>query len=251
MKVITKAVLDMETLEWIREEEESYDYSGPVEKCCGPTKQEEQEADQQQAYATTVQNNYKTLFGEQQGVMSNLNNIFTPIAEQGPSQTGFSGSELAALNTSAIDTTGANYANAARALGGQLAGRSTAAGETGPTQALKAQLASSAAGQLSGEQLGITQANYAQGNQNWRAATGGLQALNNSYESVQAGSSGTQANQSAFGEADEIAQQQAQEDQAIAGGITGVASEALSGVGGGLTALNNGGSFGAGFLSSL
>ena len=84
---------------------------------CGPTGQEKQEANQQQAYSTVVQNNYKTLFGEQQGVMSNLNNIFTPIAEAGPSQQGFSGGELAALNTQALDTTGANYANAARALG--------------------------------------------------------------------------------------------------------------------------------------
>ena len=213
---------------------------------CGPTGQEQQEANQSQAYATTVQNNYKTLFGEQQGVMSNLNNIFTPIAEAGPSQTGFSGGELAALNTQALDTTGANYANAARALGGQLAGRSTAAGETGPTMALKSQLASSAAGQLSNEQLGITQANYAQGNQNWKEATGGLQALNNSYQSVAAGNSGTQANQAAFGEADEIAQQEAQEDQAIAGGITSVAEAGLTG---GASLAAGGGA--SGFLSGL
>ena len=214
---------------------------------CGPTGQEKQEADQQQAYSTVVQNNYKTLFGEQQGVMTNLNNIFTPIAEQGPSQTGFSGGELAALNTQAIDTTGANYANAARSLGGQLAGRSTAAGETGVTQAIKGQLASSAAGQLSNEELGITQANYAQGNANWKEATGGLQALNSSYQTVQAGQSGTSANQAAFGEADEIAQQEAQEDQAIAGGITGLATSALTfgagaagggGFSGGMNALN-------------
>jgi hypothetical protein len=180
--------------------------------------------------------------------MKNLNNIFTPIAEAGPSQTGFSGGELAALNTQALDTTGANYANAARSLGGQLAGRSTAAGETGPTMALKGQLASSAAGQLSGEQLGITQADYAQGNQNYQQATGGLAALNNSYQTGSAGESGTSANKSAFGEADEIAQQQAQEDQAIAGGITSVGMDALTfgagaagggGFSGGMAALNS------------
>lgn len=214
---------------------------------CGPTGQEKQEADQSQLYATTVQNNYKTLFGEQQGVMSNLNNIFTPIAEAGPSQTGFSGAELAAQNTQAIDTTGANYANAARSLGGQLAGRSTAAGETGVTQALKAGLTSSAAGQLSNEQLGITQANYAQGNQNWRTATGGLQALNSSYQTGEAGQSGTQAGTAAFNQADEIAQQEAQEDQSIAGGITSAAMTGLTfgagaagggGFSGGMNALN-------------
>jgi hypothetical protein len=247
MKVITRCVLDMETMEWIHGEEESYDYCGPIDKCCGPTGEEKQEASAQQVYSQKVQNNYNTLFGEQQGVMSNLNNILTPIANAGPSQQGFAAPELAALNTQALDTTGANYASAARALGGQLAGRSTAAGATGPTQALQAQLASSAAGQLSGEQLGITQADYAQGNANWQKATGGLQALNSSYETGTAAGAGTQANQSAFGEADEIAQQQAQADQAIAGGITTGAMDALTfgagaanggGFSGGMNALN-------------
>jgi hypothetical protein len=247
MKVITHAVLDMETMEWIREEEESYEYCGPVAKACGPTGQEKQEASAQQVYSQKVQANYNTLFGEQQGVMNNLNSIFTPIAEAGPSQQGFASPELAALNTQAIDTTGANYANAARALGGQLAGRSTAAGATGPSQAIQAGLASSAAGQLSNEELGITQANYAQGNANWQNATGGLQALNSSYETGQAATAGTKANQSAFGEADEIAQQEAQADQAIAGGITTGAMEGLTfasgamnggGFSGGMNALN-------------
>lgn len=199
---------------------------------CGPTKQEQQIADQQQAYATTVQNNYKTLFGEQQGVFNKLQDIFTPIAAAGPSQTGMSASELAALNTQAINTTGGNYANAARSLAGTLAGRSTAAGETGVTQALKAGLASSAAGQLSNEELGITQQNYALGRQNWGVATGGLDALNQS--ATGAGESGTSANTAAFKQADEIAQQQAQADQAIAGGITSVAMGGLSALSGGL-----------------
>ena len=202
---------------------------------CGPTKQEQQIADQQQAYATTVQNNYTTLFGEQQGVYGKLNDIFTPIAEAGPSQTGMSAAELAARNTQAINVTGGNYANAARALGGQLAGRSTAAGETGVTQALKAGLASSAAGQLSSEENQITAENYALGRQNWGVATGGLAALNQS--ATGAGQSGTEANTAAFKQADEIAQQQAQADQAIAGGITsavmGAATFGAGAMGGG------------------
>jgi hypothetical protein len=106
--------------------------------------------------------------------------------------------------------------------------------------ALKGQLASSAAGQLSGEELGITQADYAQGNQNFQQATGGLAALNNSYQTNSAGESGTSANKSAFGEADEIAQQEAQEDQAIAGGITSVAMGAATfgAAGGGMAGLS-------------
>src|ERR1019366_3677671 len=90
---------------------------------CGPTGAEKSLAAQQQQYSQTVQNNYSTLFGEQQGAMSNLSNLLTPIAEAGANQSGMSAAELAAQNTQALDTTGANYANAARAVGNQLAGR--------------------------------------------------------------------------------------------------------------------------------
>ena len=201
---------------------------------CGPTGQEKSEAAQQQQYATTVQNNYSTLFGEQQGAMSNLSNLLTPIAEAGPNQSGMSAAELAAQNTQALNTTGGNYANAARALNTQIAGKGGDSGlESGPAQQLQAGLASSAAGQLSNEQLGITQENAAIGRQNYQNAVSGLQALSQGYGSTAAGQSGTQAGGQAFSEANTIAQQEAQEDQAI-GGAIGAGVSALSG---GLTSL--------------
>jgi hypothetical protein len=211
---------------------------------CGPSASEKNIAASQAAFATQVQQNYGKLFGQQQGVNQNLSNIFTPIAQAGPSQTGMSAQQLAAENTRALDTTGANYANAARALNGQIAGHASDSGLTsGPQQQLQANLASTAAGQLSDEQLGITQRNYDLGRADWGQATAGLQALSGDYSPNSAGSLSNTASGQAFGDASTIQQQQSQADQAIAGGITGIATSFIPG-GAGFKALS--GMFGKG-----
>lgn len=226
---------------------------------CGPSGNEKSLEGQQAQFSQTLQNSYQNLFGEQQGVLQNLNNIYSPIAEAGPSQQGFSPQQLAAENTQAIDTTGQNYASAARAINGQLAGRGGDSGlESGVDAQLKGNLASTAAGTLSNEQLGITNANYAQGNKNWQDATAGLQALGTQYSPNAAATAGIGANTSAFSESNQIAQQEAQEQQAI-GSAIGVGAEALTGgISGGLTALNASpagasqpGAFTQGFLSGF
>jgi hypothetical protein len=227
MKIITRAILDMETLEWVCED--SYEYEGLVVQCCGPTTAEQNIAGQQEQFSQQVQQNYGTLFKQQQGVNQNLSNIFTPIAEAGPNQNGMSAQQLAAENTQALDTTGANYANAARALNGQIAGHASDSGSTsGPEQQLQANLASTAAGQLSTEQLGITQRNADLGRQNFQEATGGLQSLSGDYSPNAAGSAANTASNQAFGDANTIAQQEAQEDQAISGAVTGGVMDAAT-----------------------
>lgn len=211
---------------------------------CGPTQAEKNIANQGEAYASTVQSNYNTLFGEDQSNLNTLKGLLTPMAQGGQ---GFTPQQLSAMNTTALDTTGANYANAARALSGQLAGRSpTSTVQSGVDQQLKAQLASNAAGTLSQEQLGITQANAQQAQQNQKFAIGGLQTLSQLYDPTAAAGAGTKAGSLAFGEANEIAQQEAQEDSAIAGGIASAAMGAATfgagamgggGLAGGLQAL--------------
>jgi len=198
---------------------------------CGPTKEEKSLEAQQASFSQQLQTDYAQRYGSQTADLNNLNNTLTPIMEAGPDQQGFSPQELAAQNTQAINSTGANYANAARALNGQLAGRG--GGGVGLTSGvdaqLKAQLAGSAAGALSNEQLGITNANYATGRQNFENATAGVNALAGLTNPTPYASEGNQANQGAFGEASTIEQQQAQADAAIFGDITGVASTVLSG----------------------
>ena len=249
MKIITKAVLDMETMLWVSEE--SYDYQGPVEKCCGPTSQEKQLQGQSQSFATMLQGNYGTLFGQQQGVLNSINRSLSPILSAGPSQQGFSAPERAALNTQAINNAGAASRNAQQAAANFGAGQGSGGSSgitSGVQQQIQGSIASSSANQLAGAQNQITQADYAQGNQNYWKASEGMRQLAQGYSPNEAASGTIGENQNSFGQAKDIQAQQQQEDQAIAGGIAGLAMDvALPGIGGAIT----GGSMGGGFLGGL
>ena len=111
---------------------------------CGPSGSEKQLAGQSASFSNTLQQDFNSRFAGQNEILQSLNNNLSNLSE-GIVPQGFDPKTLAALNTSAIDTTGANYANAARAVGGQLAGRGGDSGlESGVDQQIKAGLASSA-----------------------------------------------------------------------------------------------------------
>jgi hypothetical protein len=169
-----------------------------------------------------------------------LNNLFTPIAEAGPNQQGFSGPELAALNTQVGEGVGQNYAKASQALNTQLSaqGGGNEYLPSGASAALKSNLASAAANQQSQEQLGVTEANYAQGRQNWQQATGGLNALAQEYNPTAIAGATNTASQNAFGQASQIQQMKNQEESEIAGGIMSLGTGFLTG---GLSNLASGG----------
>ena len=210
---------------------------------CGPTATEKNQQQLNANFSNQVQSNYGTLFNEQQADAANLNQF--DLAEINQPE-GIGATAFNLENTQALDTTGANYANAARALNGQQAGRGGDSGlESGPQRQQQAALASAAAGQLSAEQLGIQQQNTAtQLAQKQQGATG-LLALSGQYNPNATANTGVQAGGQAFGEADTIAQQQAQEEQAIAGLVTTGATDALTFGAGGLDNLDTtGGSSG-------
>lgn len=218
---------------------------------CGPSKQQELTAGQQASLSSTLQANYNENFGKQSAILSNMMKIFTPISEAGPDQQGFGANELAALNTTAGEGVGANYAKASQALNNTLAARGGGSEvlPTGARAALKGSLASAAANELSRQQLGITEANYAQGRQNWSQANAGLLALSGQYNPNAVAGEATGANQAAFGEASKIQEMKNQKTADIIGGITSLGMDAATfGVGamggggfqGGLTALTGG-----------
>lgn len=211
---------------------------------CGPSGQEKSIEAQSQSLASTMQGNYNQNFQAQAGVLQNLNNLLTPIAEAGPDQQGYGANQLAALNTEASQGVGNNYAKAEQSLNTTLAtrGGGNEALPTGAQAALKGSLAASAANAESNAQLGITNANYTQGRQNWAAATGGLQTLANAYNPTGAGNLASGQLNNAFTQADTISTEQGQEQADIAGGITGLA---MQGATMGLTAAGVGG-FGKG-----
>lgn len=211
---------------------------GPLKFGCGASSAETGLEGQEASLASILQGNYATRFASQQQMLGALNSSLTPTLQAGPNQTGFSAPELAAYNTQALNTTGANYANAARALSGQLAGRGGDSGlESGVDQQIKASLASQAAGTLSNEQLGITEANYAQGRQNYNTAVSGEMALAGEENPQSFASGASSANTGAFGEASQINQQNNQ----VAADLGGLAGGVISGIGAGI-----GGSSGVG-----
>ena len=189
---------------------------------CGPSGSEEKTAGQAAAFSSDVQNNYGTLFNEQQQAQSNLSSAFTPVAEGNAPGIGAQG--LAAEQTQALNTTGANYAHAAQAVRSAGAGKGGDSGlESGVQKQLDASIASQGAGQTAGQELAITQSNEALKQQQIQQAQQGLLALSGQYNPNATASTGVDANTAAFKEEDTIQQEESHKQQAIAGAITGAA----------------------------
>jgi hypothetical protein len=197
---------------------------------CGPSAAEEGLSGQESSLSSLLSANYAQNFGAQSAVLQNLSNIFTPIAEAGPDQQGFGANELAALNTQANQGVGQNYAKAKQALAvSQSAqGGGNEVLPSGAQQEQQESLAASAANQMSNEDLAITNANYTTGRQNWQSATAGLNALAGQYNPTAYAGQAISGNNSAFGEANQINNQQNQEEADIIGGVTSLGMDAAT-----------------------
>lgn len=139
---------------------------------CGPSSQEKEITNEQQDFYKTLNQQYSTVFGQNQQILGALTSSFQPILQAGPSQTGFSPSEANALKTQNTENVATNYAQAQKATAQMLAARG--GGNTflpsSVSQNLLAQNANQAAAQRAAGQSQITQANYQQGYQNWQQA---------------------------------------------------------------------------------
>ena len=130
MKIYTKLVLDMETLQIV--ESQSYDYSGIVVLAKGGnSKQEMNRADQLQQQQLDLQNR---MFGLQQQQIGMVNPTIQSIIQQG----GLTPQAEAAMRTQALQGLGQQYAG----MEGQLAQQLAARGITGGNMAGGGQIAS-------------------------------------------------------------------------------------------------------------
>lgn len=216
---------------------------------CGPSFQEKAIANDSQNFSTALQQNYGTLFSNQQNVLNTLNRSLSPITSAGPNQQGYSAQELAALNTQAINSAGAankQAMQAARTFGAGQGGGGTSGLTSGITKQIQSAIASQGANALAGRLGQITQANYETGRQNYWNSVGGLQQLAGQYNPSGTAGAAISAGNEAFGQAHEINQENQQTAQMIAGGLTSLAGGALSFATGGLANLGPGESFGEG-----
>lgn len=203
----------------------------------GPSAEQEETYKLQNEFTTQLMGEYSTLFSENQGILSNLTSTFTPILDAGPSQEGFSAGEKSTLNSQAIQGTAQTYQAAEQGLQSNLAGEG-GGGEvalpSGGADQLKEELATSAASNESNNLLGIQQADYQQGYQNWLEAAqelGQVSSLTNpegqaSVTNQASGNQGTTAN--------EITQAD-NSWMGVVGGILGGATSNLSFTKGGMT----------------
>ena len=219
-----------------------------VALCKGASSAQSNLANQQASFYNTLQTDYGQQFQNQNAILGSLQKSLSPILNAGPNQFGFSQAQTNNLNSSAIQNTAQGYANASKALkeNQAAAGGGNTLLPNGAQSAQQGALASSAANNQSNQLLGIQQAGYQQGLQNFNNAVGQLGGVASQYNPTGFSNSANSAGSSAFNSATQV---QTMNNQAspwnlvggilggvasgLTGGLTGLAGGALSGLGGG------------------
>jgi hypothetical protein len=195
---------------------------------CGGASSTQEELQQEQAdfYRTQVKA-YNTAYSNFKDIQDRLNAQFDPIISKGPNQMGFNADELTDLNTQATEGTAANYAAAKRALQNDIAveggGTSNVNLTGGPSNQLREELASTAAGVESASQLAIKQAGYAQGYSEYRDAVAGEEDLAAGWNPNSFSGSATSAGKVASDTANEVTKANASTWNAVMGALGGIA----------------------------
>lgn len=140
---------------------------------CGATAAQTNLQTAQANFYNTMVQNYNQVYGEEQSVLDAVTKSLAPIIAAGINQEGFSAAEKNSLMTSATEGVARGYQQAQQAVQAQqgAAGGSAATNvQSGETKQLSNELASADVATQAGEEQQITQADYAQGRQNYMAA---------------------------------------------------------------------------------
>jgi hypothetical protein len=227
---------------YIRVIQNSSPFYGQIALLKGASASQENLANQQAQYYSTLTNDYNTQFAQQSNILSSLNNTLSPIINAGPNQFGFSTAETNNLNSQAVQGTGQQYAAASQAL---KANQATAGGgnsylPSGAQAAQQASLAAAGANQASNQLMGVQQAGYQQGYNQYQSALGEEQGVAGMYNPTGYAGQATGAGSSAFDSASQVQQMNnAASPWNVVGGLLGGALGAgldsfTGGVGGSL-----------------
>ena len=143
---------------------------------CGPTAAQSSGLAAQQSLQQQLQTEATAAYGDDAGIMQQLSAAYAPIVAAGPNQEGYSPQEEQTLRTQADESTATDYKQAKEATDESLSAEGGGNTEvpSGTKDAIDAGIAEKGAQQRSSEQLGITDADYQQGYQEFSDATGGL-----------------------------------------------------------------------------
>lgn len=208
-KFAYRVVIDMETMQTLISEES--DYRGPVHLFCGASSAMKNAANQEQDITQQLQNDFGTVFNQNEGILNSLNSALTPIVTAGPNQQGFSPAEEAAMRTQSMDSTAAAGQQASNSVRQEEAseGGGNSYLPSGVNEAVNAGIAENTAQQNASQQLGITQADYAQGRQNFFNAENALASAPGALENP-----ATSAGEAAMGGAEGLMGGETQINQA-------------------------------------
>ena len=213
-------------------------FFGQVAFAKGASSQQTDLANSQQNFYNTMSANYSQQFANQNAILGTLQSSLNPIVQAGPDQFGFSKAETNNLNSQALQGTGQQYANASKSLGQQQAaqGGGNSYLPTGAQAQQQASLAAGAANQTSNQLMGVQQAGYQQGYNQYQSAVGQLGGVAGMYNPNGVASGANDAGGVANSEANQVAQMNnAASPWNLVGGILGgAASVGLDAFTGGL-----------------
>jgi hypothetical protein len=212
--------------------EEGYEYTGPVALAKGASSAQNNLAASQTQFYNTMSNDYKQQFAGQNAILGTLNKSFAPIIAAGPSQYGFSQGETNDLNSQAIQGTAEQYNHAQKQLQTQQA--AAGGGNQFLPSGVNAQeagtLASAGANQTSSELLGIKQAGYTQGANDYNSAISAEEQAAGLYNPTGYSGAATSAGNAAASEANTIQQENtAASPWTMVGGILGGVAGSFAG----------------------
>lgn len=189
----------------------------------GASSAENSIANSQVNFMNTLQQDFGTAFAGQQNILNGLSKAASSILAGGPSQFGFSAPEVSALNTTATTSNAAATRNAMTVAGEQQAASGGGANlPTGAQGSRQSQIAEQSGENLSQNLLGIQEAGYNAGRQNYQNAEQTLLGTaGEENPSSYAGAANTAAS-NAFSSADTIQKQnQAANPWPAVGGLVG------------------------------
>ena len=176
---------------------------------CGASSAQTQLQDEQTQFYQEAMNESQQTFSEQQGIITQLENVYSPILAKGPNQMGYSDEELNNLNAQAVDGTAQNYSQAAKAVNEQLAaeGGGNIPGTTGSQIQMKEETGAASAQQESSEENQILQSGYQQGYNEFTQATTALADASGQLSPATYENAATGAGSAASTTANQIAQE--------------------------------------------
>jgi len=200
---------------------------------CGPSSSLKTLNKSVQGLLTSAKSEAATVFGASSTVFNNLMKSIQSIVAGGPSQMGYSANELSALNAAAVEagaTEARNLRGAAAGAVGAIGGGNVAL-PSGGTQAAVMSANQKAAADTAAAENAITQANYAQGNQNYQQAVKSEMALPEVFNPA---TSATDAATKAAGAASDVEKQMSASENwwqpmlgSVLGATAGVATAGL------------------------